>query len=307
MGSNNAAFTEGAIMLTNANAGYNYTLTGKLSKRFSRLLQATAAYTYMQSRDVQSLTSDRAISNWRFGRQFSGLENDPNDAQISNFQRPHRIIAYGTLTAPWTSYQTDFTVYFEGVSGAPFLYTTNNDINGDGIGGNDPIYVPRDATDLNEIRIGTGSGANFVPNPAIAATLNRFIDMQPCLNSQRGHIMKRNSCKGPFQKTMDVTVRQTLPEFGGQAFTLQLDMFNFLNLLNKKWGQVQFPVLGTFNNLALLQTAGKQPGPINTSLWNYNVAAGAVNNVNNFNSPWSLNPNSVANNYQLQLQLRYAF
>ncbi len=307
MGSNNAAFTEGAIMLTNANAGFNYTLTSQLSKRFSRLFQATAAYTYMQAHDVQSLTSDRAISNWRFGRQFAGLENDPNDAQISNFQHPHRFIAYGTLTAPWTSYQTDFSFYFEGVSGSPFLYTTNNDINGDGIGGNDPIYVPRDATDLNEIRIGTGSGATFVPNPAIATTLNRFIDMQPCLSSQRGKIMKRNSCSGPFQKSMDASVRQTLPEFGGQAFTLQLDIFNFLNLLNKKWGQVRFPVLGTFNNLALLQTAGKQPGPINTSLWNYNVSVPVINNVNNFNSPWSLNPNSASNNYQLQLSLRYAF
>ena len=119
--------------------------------------------------------------------------------------------------------------------------------------------------------------------------------------------MKRNSCQGPFQKRMDASLRQTLPQFGGQRFTLQLDVFNFLNVLNHKWGQVQFPVLGTFNNLALLQTAGKQPGPLNTSLWNYNVPVSVVNNVNNFNSPWSLNPNSAANNYQMQLSLRYAF
>jgi outer membrane receptor protein involved in Fe transport len=300
-------FSEGAIMLTNANAGYNYTLTAQLSKRFNRAFQATAAYTYEQARDVQSLTSDRAISNWRFGRQFSGLENDPNDAEVSNFQRPHRIIAYGTFTAPWVKNQTDVSFYFEGISGTPFLYTTNNDINGDGIGGNDPIYVPRDATDPNEIRVGTGSGANFVLDPAIGATLNRFIDMQPCLNAQRGHIMKRNSCQGPFQKRVDASLRQTLPEFGGQQFTLQLDIFNFLNLLNKNWGQTQFPVLGTFNNLALLQVAGKQPGPLNSSLFNYNVPVSVINNVNKFNSPWSLNPNSPSNNYQMQLSLRYAF
>ncbi len=300
-------FTEGAIMLTNSKGGYNYSLTGQLAKRFSRAFQATAAYTYMQARDVQSLTSDRAISNWRFGRQFAGLENDPDDIQVSNFQRPHRVIAYGTLTAPWVKYQTDVSFFFEGVSGSTFLYTTNNDINGDGVGGNDPIYVPRDATDLNEIRVGTGSGATFVPDPVIAATLNRFIDMQPCLAEQRGQIMKRNSCAAPFQKRMDASVRQTLPQFGGQQFTLQLDIFNFLNLLNKDWGQLEFPVLGFFNNLALLQTAGKQPGPLNTAMWNYNVNVNAVNSVNNFNSPWSLNPNSAANNYQMQLSLRYAF
>lgn len=300
-------FTEGAIMLTNSEGGYNYTLTGQLAKRFGRAFQATAAYTYQQARDVQSLTSDRAISNWRFGRQFAGLENDPSDVQISNFQRPHRLVAYGTYTAPWIRYQTDVSFYFEGVSGSTFLYTTNNDINGDGIGGNDPIYVPRDATDLNEIRIGTGSGATFVPDPAIAAALNRFIDMQPCVSEQRGQIMKRNSCAGPFQKRMDASLRQTLPEFGGQQFTLQLDVFNFLNLLNNDWGQLEFPVLGAFNNLALLQTAGKQPGPLNTSLYNFNVPVAVVNNVNNFNSPWSKNADSPANNYQMQLSLRYAF
>jgi outer membrane receptor protein involved in Fe transport len=307
IGSPPVNFTEGAIMLTNANAGYNYTFTGQLSKRFSRAFQATAAYTYQQARDVQSLTSDRAISNWRFGRQFSGLENDPNDAQVSNFQRPHRFIAYGTFTGPWTKNQTDLSFFFEGVSGSPFLYTTNRDINGDGVGGNDPIYVPRDATDLNEIRVGTGSGAAFVPDPAIAALLNKFIDMQPCLNSQRGHIMKRNSCASPFQKRMDASLRQTLPEFGGQHFTLQLDVFNFLNLLNKKWGQIQVPVLGTFNNLALLQVAGKQPGPLNTSLYNFNLPVSVVNNVNTFNSPWTVDPNSASNNYQMQLSLRYSF
>lgn len=300
-------FSEGIIMLTNSKGGYNYSFTGQLAKRFSRAFQATAAYTYMQARDVQSLTSDRAISNWRFGRQFSGLENDPEDVQVSNFQRPHRVIAFGTITAPWEKYQTDVSFFFEGVSGSTFLYTVFQDINGDGIGGNDPMYVPRDATDLNEIRVGTGSGATFVPDPTIAATLNRFIEMQPCLDEQRGQIMKRNSCASPFQKRMDASVRQTLPEFGGQQFTLQLDIFNFLNLLNKDWGQVEFPVLGTFNNLALLRTAGKQPGPLNTSLWNYNVDVNAVNSVNNFNSPWSLNPNSAANNYQMQLSLRYAF
>jgi hypothetical protein len=106
---------------------------------------------------------------------------------------------------------------------------------------------------------------------------------------------------------MDASLRQTLPEFAGQQFTLQLDVFNFPNLLNKKWGQIQFPVLGTFNNLAVLQVAGKQPGPLNTSLYNYNVPVSVVNNVNNSNSPWSLNPNSVANNYQMQMSLRYSF
>jgi hypothetical protein len=300
-------FSEGAIMLTNAKAGHNYSLTGQLRKRFHRAFEATAAYTFMQSRDVQSLTSDRAISNWRFGRQFSGLENDPNDATVSNFQRPHRFIGYGTWTAPWTRWQTDVTFYYELMSGHSITYVTNSDINGDGVAGNDPIYVPRDATDPNEIRIGTGTGTNFRLDQQQAAIFERFIELHPCLDGQRGQIMKRNSCQAPFTRRMDVTVRQTLPEIQGQRVTLQLDVFNFANLLNRRWGQDRFPVGGTFNNLTALQTASRESGSLSTAKWNYNMNTALFNNVRNFDSPWSLNPNSASNNYQLQLTARYSF
>jgi outer membrane receptor protein involved in Fe transport len=307
IGNPSVNFTEGAIMLTNAKAGHNYSLTGQLRKRFHRAFEATGAYTYMQSRDVQSLTSDRAISNWRFGRQYSGLENDPNDAQVSNFQRPHRFIGYGTWTAPWTRWQTDFTFYYELMSGHSFTYVTNNDINGDNVGGNDPIYIPRDATDPNEIRIGTGTGTNFRLDAQQAEVFERLIELHPCLDSQRGQIMQRNSCQAPFTRRMDVTIRQTLPEVQGQRLTLQLDVFNFANLLNRRWGQDEFPVGGTFNNLTALQTASREAGPLSTAKWNYNMNTALFNNVRNFDSPWSLNPNSASNNYQLQLTARYSF
>jgi outer membrane receptor for ferrienterochelin and colicin len=300
-------FSEGAIELTNATAGYNYTLTGQLKKRFNRAFEMMAAYTYMQSRDVQSLTSDRAISNWRFGRQFSGFEYDPGDATTSNFQRPHRFISYGTWTGPWKKNQTDVTFYYEAISGAAITYVTNNDINGDGVAGNDPIYVPKDAADANEFRIGTGAGTGFALNAPTAIAFNRFIGMQPCLNAQRGSIMKRNSCQGPIRTRMDASVRQSLSTLAGQNATVQLDVFNFLNLLNKRWGQDRFPVGGTFNNQTALQTASRQAGALGTALWNYNMPVGLLNAVNNTNSPWSLNPNSASNNYQMQLTVRYAF
>jgi carboxypeptidase family protein len=301
------SFSEGAIMVTNAKAGYNYALSGQLRKRFSRSFEATGAYTYQQSRDVQSLTSDRAISNWRNGRQFAGLENDPGNATISNFQRPHRFIGYGTWTGPWTRYATDVTFFYELMSGMSITYVTNNDINGDGISGNDPIYVPKDANDPNEVRIGTGTGANFALNTAAAQAFERFIALQPCLDKQRGSIMARNSCQAPFTRRMDLSVRQTLPEISGQRLTAQLDIFNFLNLVNHKWGQNQFPVVSSFNNQAVLNTASRQPGSLASAMWNFNVPTSVVNNIQQFDSPWTLNQNSPSNNYQLQLTVRYSY
>jgi outer membrane receptor for ferrienterochelin and colicin len=307
VGSPSVNFTEGAIFLTNAKAGHSYSLTGQLRKRIGSLFEGSASYTYMQAKDVQSLTSDRAISNWRNGRQFSGLENDPDNATTSNFQRPHRVMMSGTVTSPWKRYQTDVSFYFEAVSGISLTYVTNNDINGDGIGGNDPIYIPNDATDANEIRIGTGANAAFALNAESAAAFDRFIEKQSCLNEHRGEIMERNSCQAPMVKQTSVSLRQTLPELRGQRLTVQLDIFNFLNLLNKKWGQNEFPIVSGFNNQAVLRTAGHTSGPLSAAQFNYNLDTGILNGIKDNDSPWSLNPNTPSNNYQMQLSFRLAF
>jgi hypothetical protein len=300
-------FSEGAIEATNAKAGHSYSLTGQLRKRFNRAFEATAAYTYMEAKDVQSLTSDRAISNWRNTRQHGGYEYDPNDAQSSEFQRPHRFIGYGTWTAPWKKNQTDVSFYYEAVSGLSFTYLVNNDINGDGIGGNDPIYVPQNALDPNEFRVGTGAGAGFALDPTTAQVFERFIESQSCLDKQRGQLMKRNSCQGPMIKRMDVSVRQTLIDLRGQHVILQWDVFNFPNLLNKQWGRAKGVTGANFNRVVVLNTAGKQAGPLNTSLWNYNMVTGMFNSMRQFDEPWSLNTNSASNNYQMQLTVRYSF
>jgi hypothetical protein len=88
---------------------------------------------------------------------------------------------------------------------------------------------------------------------------------------------------------------------------VQWDVFNFLNLLNHRWGRAQFPVGGTFNNQTALNTASRQAGPLNTALWNYNMNTNLLNAIRNNDSPWSTNPNSAGNNYQMQLTFRYGF
>jgi len=122
---------------------------------------------------------------------------------------------------PWRSSSTDITLYYERTSGFPISYVAggspNGDLNGDGFTGNDLLYIPHDATDPNEIRIGTGVNAAFVQNVAAAQAFNRFIDAQPCLAKQRGHIMKRDSCRSPAQDRLDVSIRQGIPQYGAPA------------------------------------------------------------------------------------------
>ena len=81
-----------------------------------------------------------------------------------------------------------------------------------------------------------------------ADSLEAFISSHECLASQRGKIMTRNSCRTPWTKFMNVSARQSLPSLHGQNFILQLDIFNFLNLLNKNWGAQD---LGSSNSPSL--------------------------------------------------------
>lgn len=322
-GTNRVGFSEGAIELQDQARDRNWNISTQLRKRFGSWLDLNASYTYMQSRDVQSLTSDRAISNWRNGRQLATAHTDLTPT-TSYFQRPHRVTAFGTLTAPWRRFgQTDFTFFYEGMSGTPFTYTTNGDVNGDLFNGNDPIYVPRNAADLNEIRIGTGVGAAFVPNTEAAQAFESFIEQQPCLDRQRGSIMARNSCRSPWQNRMDVSIRQSLPRIAGQSFTVQLDIFNFLNFLNSEWGIIELPVLSAnFPSQQVLQARGVTSNDLRTQQVNYEFNATVRNNcgtsdaanvVNgqpacpNAARPFGWGAGRASNLYQMQLTFRWAF
>jgi outer membrane receptor protein involved in Fe transport len=295
-------FGEGLIQVTNQSADYNYTLSAQLKRQFGQSLNLSAAYTYMQSKDVQSLTSDRAISNWRNGRTYSGLESDAETVTTSYFERPHRVIAFGSYTLPWKS--TQLSAFYEGMSGTPFVYTAaSGDLNGDGFNGNDPLYIPRDARDLNEIRIGTVAGGVFTPSPTEAQAFEDFIASQDCLNEQRGKIMERHSCRSPWQNRLDVTLRQGIPTIRGQRLMVQLDVVNFLNLLNSDWGQIELPsVSQNFPQQAVLRQQGRTPGPLNQSQPNF-----TFENVAKVNGPFFKDQNRDINFYRMQLSLKYSF
>jgi hypothetical protein len=88
--------------------------------------------------------------------------------------------------------------------------------------------------------------------------------------------------------TSNLSLRQSLPLIGGHAATVQLEVFNVLNLINKQWGLVESP------NIWILQYAGQTKGPSAQSMFTFNAA-----NTHNF-----LNADSA---YQLQLSVRYSF
>jgi outer membrane receptor for ferrienterochelin and colicin len=291
-----------AIDLLNQNKDQAWSLTTSLRKRYSNNWEGSVAYTHARARDVQSFGSSTHASNWQFGRTLSGDQLEAFRG-ISLFDQTHKLTGTGTYTKHWTGeWSTDFTATYSGVSGSPHDYvyastsSTNGDMNGDGRNGNDLIYVPRNALNTTEIMF------RAIPNGATVAqqqaAFEQYIRNSPCLSAQRGRILARNSCKQPFLNQVDVAIRQTIPSVRGQRLSLQADITNFGNLLNKDWGQARVTEASSNSNVPILTHVGMTSS-------NPTVAVPIVQF--NVNQKEYIIGNFVSNFWRFQLSARYSF
>ncbi len=197
----------------------------------------------------------------------------------SGFDIPHKITATGLFGLP---YDVRLSVIYVGQSGHPFTYTTSTDANGDGVGGNDAVYVPRNGADWS------------FATPADSASYFSRIAAEPCLAENRGHILPRNSCRDPWVNILNARLVKVIPTVGGQRIELSADIFNLLHLVNHDWGQVRTTSGGAgFENETLLRQTG-----YNTALQRgvYAYAGRVINR-----------PNQNASRWQIQLGAKYTF
>jgi hypothetical protein len=282
----------------NESKDYSYSLTGQIQKRFTQNLGGSLAYTYTQAYDVQSLTSSTASSQYRFGRIYSG---DQNDLTLSHsaFETPNRIV--GDISYVFPS-NTSISVIYTGQSGLNYAYVSSGDLNGDNQTSNDPVYVPLGSSDPKSpvFTSFTTGGVTYTPAQE-AAAFDSFITANKCLNDQRGQIMQRNTCQTPWTNEFDVSAEQALTTLHAQNVSLRLDVFNFGNLLNKHWGRQI--TTSNFNPVALY-TQSTMVLPGTTTAGNLTNGVPRVTFDPNFN-PY--NYDNVFSNYTMQLSLRYTF
>jgi hypothetical protein len=191
-----------------------------------------------------------------------------------------------------------------GESGGPFTYLAwgagrRGDLNADGSNANDPIYVPREAFDSNDIQFSGLSNTPGADNSAAAqaervseqqAAFEQFIERTPCLRRQRGGILERNSCREPWAHTTVASVRQAVP-IAGESLEVELDVFNVLNLLKSDWGRYHVAAP------ALLEHVGQTPGP--------REVAQPIFRFDATRPEWTTLQAESA--FQLQVALRYRF
>ena len=284
----------------NESKDYSYSLTANLQKRFTSNFGGELAYTYTQSYDVQSLTSSTAVSQYRFGRIYSGSQDDLTLSH-SAWETPHRWVADVSYTLPS---KTSVSVVYTGQSGLNFAYVTSSDLNGDNQSLNDPVYVPTGPSDTKAPVFTTFStgGVSYTPQQQSDA-FYAFINSTDCLKSQRGRIMDRNSCQSPWTNEFDISIEQAFRTIRGQNVSLRFDVINFGNLLNKNWGRQI--TTSNYNPVTLYtQSAVVLPGTTTTTGANLTNGVPRVTFNPNF-EPFTYN--NVFSNYGAQLSLRYSF
>lgn len=219
----------GIYVLDNTSEGYNFSLATQLKKTFAHAGTTTLAYTFTQAKNMMK-TTEIASFMW----QNLPVQGDPNNPQLSwsEFGPRHRLVATATHTREWSDrFATHVGLYAEAARGGRFTAAGGNrfsfvyagDVNGDGYGGNDLIYIPRSES---EIRLA---------DPAQWTALNAFIEQDPYLRRNRGRISGRMGALAPWYSNVDVRVLQDIA-VGGQTVQLSLDILNAGNLLNSAWG-----------------------------------------------------------------------
>lgn len=231
-----SAFAD-VIRQSNSSGDNSYSVTLQVDKRFSNHLSFNAGFTNSKTKDRECLTSSISNSNLRFAVLQGPLDNRP--LATSCFDVPNKLALTGTFDIP-LGFQASLT--YTGVSATPFTYTVNNDANGDGLGGNDPIYVPRDSSDIT------------LKSPSDWTKLDAYIKSDPCLQSARGTLLQRNTCRGPWESFLNARISKVIPTVHGQNLEISVDIFNLPNLISSGWGIVRSTT--GFENEALLNQTG---------------------------------------------------
>lgn len=287
------------IKIQNYSGDYSYSFTTQLRKTYTNSWEGSIAYTYSRSFSVNDMTSSVAYSNWQYGRIQAGAQSDRLMGP-SAFDQPHRIVANATWTLPWKT--TDISFIMQAASGTKFAYIVGGssgraDLNADGSSGNDPMYIPNNYSDPKQIQFQQSTFSGVVATPAQQmAAFQQFIANNKCLSSQAGSIMGRDSCSNPWYNTLDISLRQRLPQIGDHKVSVNLDVYNVMNLINSGWGKIRTFTANTEASLLTVATRDASGNPVYT----FNPIYASNSQIfTAFNAPYQF--------YQIQLAMRYSF
>jgi Carboxypeptidase regulatory-like domain len=273
-----------AYVFTNTDEGYSLNATLEVKRKWSNGLYTSLAYNYLDSRDISSISAE--ISSDAYDRNpISGNANTPSLAP-SLYGNKHRVVgsANKTFTYSGGKMATTISLFFEYAKGGRFNYTYSGDINGDGSGLNDLIYVPTDS----ELQGQTFSG-NAAEQSAQRAAFQQFINQDEYLNGRKGQYVEKYGILSPWYSRWDIRFLQDFKIGATSKIQFSWDILNVGNLISSSWGVRQFP-------------QNTQPVGVSVDAAGNPTYSFDANLKNTFTNDFSL-----LSRWQMQFGLRYIF
>ena len=224
-----------AYVFTNSDKGRIWNVAFKAQKSFDNGLYTMLGYSYLNSKDVNSIEAEITGDAFAFNPAAGNVNNDV--LAYSKYGDNHRFI--GVASKKWTygkdAWATTISTFFEYAQGGRFNYTYGGDINGDGSNLNDLIYIPT-ATEVNQMNFsGTGQAEAF----------EAYIQQDNYLNGRRGQYAERYGAIAPWRSRFDLKVLQDfnfkVSSTKTNTIQLSIDVLNIGNLINSDWGVIQQP------------------------------------------------------------------
>jgi hypothetical protein len=209
--------------IRNSSGDRSVSVSAQLEKRFAGGTDVSLAYTYTDARDRMSPDCFNVTCNL----YLTPLDGTVDQRRLttSNFSVAHKITLGMVAEAPL---HIRMGLFYNGYSGRPYTYMVHGDANADGLTmvdlGNDIMYVPKDRSDITLVDRTQWLG------------LDRRIRLEGCLSSQRGRILRRNSCHGHWATLLNARLSKMFGAEGGHSVELITDVFNLLNLVDRDWG-----------------------------------------------------------------------
>ncbi|MDE3209423.1 MAG: carboxypeptidase regulatory-like domain-containing protein [Pseudomonadota bacterium] len=289
----NKAFDKASTLLTNTSKGKSDSLTFSVSKPFSESWFGDVSFTMSHATEVNPGNSSQASSGYAYV-----VRQNVNEQVAATADRNIPRTLKASLTwqhAFFGDYKTAVSAFYNGHSGLPYSWIFSGDVNGDGITYEDPVYIPT----LNDPKVSYGT------TPAqVVQQFQDYITGNSYLNNHRGQIAARNGAHYGWVNQLDMSFSQEVPGiFKGNKGVVRLDVYNFLNLLDNKWGQ-------TVNTQFNTRTLAGYNGVNAQGQYVYSLPTDSAGNY----QPQQLirydagsNPTRVVSRWSAMLTLRYTF
>jgi hypothetical protein len=274
-----------AYVFTNTDLGYSFNWTVQAKKTWEKGLDVSLGYNYLKSMDAASIQAE--ISSDAYDRNPANIKHT-NEALIapSAFGNTHRFV--GTISKKFVygggRLATTISAVDVITSGSRYSYTYSGDINNDGSGLNDLLFIPTDAQ-IDAMAFGGNATAQ-------RAGLKSYIAQDKYLSKNQGKYAEKYASTVPFYQSLDISILQDIAMAGTHKLQASLTILNAGNLISSKWGVRQ--IVGVTN---LTQPLGVSVDAANRPTYSFDTAQKST----------FFNDNSLVSRWQAQVGLRYIF